>query len=613
VSDTGKRLAVAIGVALALAPLLLFTYFALSTRLLGDDYINLGYAMKVGTWEAMLYWRETWNGGYSNFLLYGVLAPLGIAAPPLFSVSLIATALVAYIWLVNTALASLKIRAHRGAIVIVLASLMAAATINGIYTPHTFHWFTSAVVYMWPACMFLLGMALAVETGRRIQGDIPLLLAAIASAAYAFVNAGFSEISLVFQLSAVALIAVFVFFFGAGPKRKLFLMLTAAALLGTFASLALQVSAPGFAARSSAPVHGSILSLPLRDLVTLIGRAIGETSLYAGQQKSFAGFMLVTFAAMFMTLSAGNRRGADAVSRPMRATKAPLAAALIIQLLFLPILWSHSSDSIQLLGRFSYGFASVVGINLLMILTLLALMWRRSLDRLLQRRHGLMLYCSGVLLAVCFLFTMTQIRAIHVKAAAYAFFTVVSLLLMMGSQLSSIASAPNLRRLLVLSLCATAGAIITLAFVVSVEIFLVRFVNKRSISAAVFAMMLAGMMNGVTLGALLRQGFYLSGANIAWLRWHRLFCFAVALAIGAGIVIGQGQRIPYIREYVDIWESQHHTIIRLRDEGDPSVFTINLKRIVAGKMDHTPPPYTIAPLRWDEKIFYGLDWTRGYE
>lgn len=613
-SGIDKRVAVAFGVALALVPLLLFAFFGLSTRLHADDYANLALPLRIGAWEAMLHWRGLWNGGYSNFLLYGLLAPLGVAAPPFFAFTLIATGFVAFSWFVNRVLAHLSIEEYRRAMVVALASLMMAATINGIYTPHTFHWFTSAVVYMWPAGMFLLGISLAVEAARRLRGNIQLLLAAIASAVYAFVNAGFSEMYLVFQLSAVALIAGFVMFFPAGPRRRSYLALTLAALFASFASLALQISAPGFVTRSSASVHTSIFALPLRDIFNLIGQALDETLLYAGQQKGFAGFMLVAFAALFVTLSAGNHFSVESASRRLRAVKAPHAFALIMQILFVPILWSQQSNSPQVFGRFSYAYLTAVSLNLLAIVVLLALVWRdRMFTDMLNSGDGLMKYCTVVLLVVCLFFAMNQYRTIDFRASSYLFFSALTLLIMLATQLAALADETRLRRLPLLCAFITASAIVTLAVLVSVETFMVRYIVRRSLAPIPYALMLAGLINGLTLGALIRRGIRLTGARGVWLRRLRLICLVGALVIAAGIVIGQGKRIPYMKEYVEIWESQHQEIIRLRDAGDPSVLTMNLKRIVGGKIDQTPPTYLVAPIEPREKLFYGLGDTRDLE
>ena len=202
--------------------------------------------MKIGIWETLLHWRGIWNGGYSSFLLWGLLAPLGKAAAAAFSFITISSLFVAYSWLANTALARLDRREDRRTIAVCLASLMAAATINGFYSPHTLYWYASGVTYTFPVVMFLVGIALAGETAHRLSGRLKQALAALFTALYAFINGGFSELYLVFQLTCVAMMACYYYFLYAGSKRRTYLVLALAASLGTFASLWLQVSGARF-------------------------------------------------------------------------------------------------------------------------------------------------------------------------------------------------------------------------------------------------------------------------------------------------------------------------------------------------------------------------------
>ena len=303
----GRRMAVVTGVMLALVPLLLFAYLGLHSRLMLDDYFHLGLARDIGVWNAMEVLRKVWNGDYSNFLLYGLLAPLGAAAPPLFSLFLCASAFVGFGWLTNTLLAYLGLRAHRRAASVVLASLTTAATINGFYHTQVFFWLTAAVEYSWPAVMLLLGIALATATVRRLRSRTELFLAAFATALYAFANAGLSELYLVFQLSAVALITLFVFIFQHSPSRKIYLILAMAGLLGTIASLPVQLSSPGVAIRSSLSVVAGTPIFPVRHLPDLLDRVLDTALKYMGLEASFAGFMLVASAGLFITLSVRNR------------------------------------------------------------------------------------------------------------------------------------------------------------------------------------------------------------------------------------------------------------------------------------------------------------------
>jgi len=535
VTKLSRRVAVICGVALALVPLLLFAYLGLHNRLLADDHVYLGLASDVGTWKAMEIWREVWNGDYSNFLLYGLLAHLGTAAPPLFSLFLCASAFVGFSWLTNTVLACLRISAHRREASVVLAALTTAATINGFYHAQVFYWLTAAVEYTWPAVMLLLGIALAAATARGIRGSVQHGLAAFAAALYALINAGFSEMYLVFQLTAVALIAVFVFVFQHGPKRKAYVILAMAGLLGTVASLPLQLTTPGVAFRSSLSQAFRSPVIPVRDLPILLGRTLEMTLDYAGQQASFAGFMLVAFAGLFVALTLGKRYPVDSKLRRISGVNAPIAFALIAQVLFVPILWTHSSDNLQVFGRFSYAFMLVVCLNLSAITVLLALLWRRDLlDKALDRRSGLMMYCGFVLLLACLLFAMTQVRNIHYRAMSYLFITAVILLIMLAWQLTCMADEPLMKGLFRLSAFATAGAFLTLAALLAVKLWSVGYIIDRTLTSVTFALMLAGLLNGVALGALIQRGFYMTDAEALSLRGLRLLCLLVALSIAAG-------------------------------------------------------------------------------
>ena len=597
------------GVALAQVPLLLFTYFGLHTRLLIDDYAYMGLARQIGAWEAMLQWRELLHGDYSNFLLHGLLAPLAEKAPPIFSLIMMTAAFVGFSWLVNKVLSCLEICRHRHKIVVALASLSVAATIIGFYTAQAFYWMSAAVEYTWPSTVLLLGIALAVETGRRLHSKLHHGLAAAAAVFYAFVNAGFSELYLVAQMALAGLAAVYVYAFQHGRKRRTYLILALALCLGTFSGLLAQLSAPGHANKISQPKLYGYLMLPVRDLPALVSGAFSLTLQYSGQQAGFAGFMLVVFAGLFMTLSAASPTARDPIARKISVTAAPTAISLAVQLLFLPILWSHRSDDLQVFGRFSYAYMTVISINLLMILVLLTLLWRRRLNQLLTKRNGLMMYCSCVLLVVCLLFMFTQVRNIHYKASSYLFFTALAMLLMVAGQLTFTASEPRFSKLFQASLFVAACAVLTLSAQLAVMLWGTGIIIERSLAAATFVLMIAGLLIGVSLGALIHRGYELTIAPAARPFWIRLFCLVFAGTIAAGIVFGQAHRIVNLRNFAETWDADYQTIIRLRDEGDPAVYT---KFFALGSSKYyrarTPAEHGFSTLGWMQKLFYGLDY-----
>jgi len=573
-----------------------------------DDYGHLALPREIGIWQAMLFWREAWQGDYSNYLLYGLLAPLGASAPSLFALFFCASAFVGFGWLCNIILARLGIQGHRRVPSVILASLTTAATINGFYDPQVFYFMSPALDYGWPAVMLLLGIALVMTVARRLQGKLQHVLAAVAAAIYAFLSAGLSEMYLVFQLTALAFIAVFVLVLQHCPKRNSLVILAMAGLLGTIASLPVQLTTPGMAYRGLLWWRPDRLTYPIRDLTMLVDRTLHWTLDYVGQQTVFAGFMLVVFAGLFVILTVAKPYAADSKSRSAPGVIAPVAFALIVQVLFIPILWTHSSDDIQVFGRFSYAFALVIFLNLMAVVVLLALLWRRDLlAKAFARRNCLKMVCGCVLLLVCLLFALTQARNIHYKASSYLFVTTIALLTALAGLLAIDADEPSLKRISQLAAFATAVAFLTLAALIAVNLWAVGFVTERTLAPAVYALMLAGLLNGVALGDLIVQGFYRTDTKAVWLRCLRIFCLAVALSLAAGMVMGHTGRISQVRQDAEIWDANHQEILRLRDAGDPAVYTKEFQSLHYRHVGDTPSRYWTIPLLTMQRMFYGLD------
>ena len=192
----------------------------------------------------MLFWRENWSGDYTNFLLHGLLAPLGVVVPSIFPLLIIAVGLLGFVWLNLKLLAFLRIMHHRYLIAVALASLILAAAINGFYSVEAFYWYSATLEYTFPALTLLLCIAIVVETASRLHSNPQLSAAAIAVSAIAFINAGFSEMYLVFQLVFLALLVVCVYKFADGPKHRTYLVLSCAGFFGTLVSLPVQLTAP---------------------------------------------------------------------------------------------------------------------------------------------------------------------------------------------------------------------------------------------------------------------------------------------------------------------------------------------------------------------------------
>ncbi len=79
------RLAPLLCLCLALLPTLLFAWLGAHSRPYADDYGYLSNSLEVGAWRPMLFWREHWQGDFTNPLVYSLLAPLGRLGPAVFA------------------------------------------------------------------------------------------------------------------------------------------------------------------------------------------------------------------------------------------------------------------------------------------------------------------------------------------------------------------------------------------------------------------------------------------------------------------------------------------------------------------------------------------------
>ena len=195
-------------------------------------------------------------------------------------------------------------------------------------------------------------------------GDMPKLrieAATVIVAALSFLNAVFSAMYLVFQGAFLSLLLPGAMSFMYGPKRRRYLILLCAGWLSTAAGALVIATAPGFSVRLASTVYAELnLGSPIRDLPALLLRTVAITFEQIGHQPAFAGFALMLSLTLCLTLSAYRPRNPVAARRTPALAAGPLLAGLFVQALFLPILWSHTSDATQFLGRFSTGFFLVI-------------------------------------------------------------------------------------------------------------------------------------------------------------------------------------------------------------------------------------------------------------
>ena len=428
-------------------------------------------------------------------------------------------------------------------------------------------------------------------------------------AAVGFINAGFSEMFMMFQLIFLMLLVFCLFVFAVGSRRRTYLVFASAGLLGSLASLPVQLSAPGVIYRSSLPEFYGTLMTPIRDLPFLVSRTLDETFQRVGHQPAFAGFILVLAAGMFAALTL--YKPVPVETKPVTHSFAEKATVLgfFVQLIFIPILWSHSSDNMQVLGRFSLGFAVVIILNLASVLVFALLLWRRDwVSVLLNKRNGVMLYSASVFLAIGGLFALSQFRSIHYRAAAYLFFSALAWINLLSWQLIAVVGEPRAKTTARLAVLCTSLAALTFAGLIAVSLFGQGFIIERVFAPVSFLLMISSLFWGLSLGVLLRRAQLMTKVDGRWTRWHTLLSLLVCIIVGTGIVLGQARRIEDLSESARLWDEVHQEIIRLRDSGDSAVYTRVFPLRLASSLDSPTARYSTGTMHWRQKMYYGLDY-----
>ena len=552
---------------LAALPLALFMLLGHYSRLMSDDYCAIAVGQELGAWDGMRYWYNSWAGSYANFFFKSAIAPLDTLVPAITPTLIIALCWLAGLWLAAQILPRLGIQRARGSLSALISAAVLAAVINGLHSPQSFYWFAASTHYTLPMAALAGWLGLMIWAAQR-RRRASTIVAAGAGFGLCFVCGGASEIFVLFQVVLLTFCALPVMIAIRQRVAGPFLLIYAAGGLASLIAFFLQLSSPGLADRAA--TDAALMGLALRSLPELITGGAAATIKALGHAPLFAGFMLLLALGL---LAADRNAKARAASLSLRLGIAPLALGLILQLLWLPIIFSHISDDAQFLGRYSGGYLSVVVINLLLTLAFPLLLHQR--DRIqgwLSRNPGrASLAAALILLIIALIFGLTQIRSIHDRAGAYLFTTALSLLTILAWQLRSghAGARANLSRWMLLY--ALIAAIASLAAIVVAALFGRGFVDDRILAPALFLLLTPGLFFGAYLGSMLaRTAAACHGSQAAW-RAIMLGCAGLAFVISLGMMLGQASHIPDFRAYADAWDQRHQQILAQRESGATAI------------------------------------------
>ena len=552
---------------LALLPLLLFGYMGQHSRMLSDDYAYLAVGRDLGPWEAIFHWRNTWNGSYTDQIIHGVFARFGAEAPRILSVLLVTSWLLTLSWLIKCTLCRLNVERHRNSISLGAAALTVVAMINAFHSQQSQYWYTANVAYGLSLAAFILLLVFVLKSASIFDDSHRLLPAAMFGFAYCFMAAGFAAMYMVFQLCSLAFLLVLAVLYARRTGRQTVLVLISAGLVATAASFLIQITAPGVAIRSvRISSVESVSKRALPDLAEALAEALYR---FAGQEEAFAGFVMLFGFGLFAALLLHRSQSGAALRQRAELARAPLWSGIIIQAIFVPILWMHTSDQQSVLGKFSYAYSSVIVINLgLLLLFLFLLRRRRSLGALLLISRNRLVIISGcVLLVVLILFVGAQFRSIHHRASRFLFATSTLLIWMLAWQLTAALDDERLKRYGQAAILITVASAFSYILLLVIPLYTLGRTNARITTPAVLLHVSLGLVWGAYIGCLLRRTSSASLSDDPWLRRIGLSGLASALVIGAGIMLGQAGFIPNLQTFAREWDERERLIISQRDSG----------------------------------------------
>ena len=584
-------------------PLLLFAYMGQFSRLLVDDYTHVRRGLELGPWAGMLHWRNVWNGSYSHYILHGLVAPLDTAVPRVFPTVIIAAWLLGLFWLIANILNRVQERRDRVAWSFIMSACAVTASINALSTQESFLWYSASTRYSLPLTLFILYLALVTATMSQQRRRSRLLMAGIAGFAICFFAAGLAETYLVFQLSMLSCLLVLAAVIALRTGQRGYFQLIAAGCAATCLSAAVHVTAPGFHIRAA--TLSRIFGSSAHSLPDLFARTAELTFQYLGRQEPFAGFMMLfgigLCAALLIEDYVPVRSGVALAG----LAKQPLWLGLIVQLLFIAILWTHTSDDPQVLGRFSRAFFTVVSLNWAFVAFFLILIWqRRRVEELLQNSQKGYLFLSGaILLVVLVMFAATQFRSIHFKAVAYLFASSMVLLGILAGQLALILSDSRATTFVLVAGLSLAMTVVSLGVLFAAGLIGGHLV-ARIMAPTAFMQVIPGLIWGACVGYLIRRTCLATPADSRRLQMMGLSSLLLAIAIGAGIVLGHAKLVPDLSLYAREWDQRHQLILSLRDSGLTEVEVAPLSFDLSYYLMHqdlsTEPEQSLA------ETYYGL-------
>lgn len=561
-------------VAGALAPALFVAYLGSFSRLMGDDYGYFSTALRLGFRDSFGHWWNNWHGSYTFIVAFDALAPLGPEnLPPLMPTVMILLFTLGQAWLVLHILRSLQISRHRLLIAGIVAALGTFAIIISFHTWENIFHFIATLRHTMPVGAFLVFLGLALELAPRLRTRSQSAWAAGTCALLCFVIAGMSELHALLQLVALLILAGYSGLCIRRPPWASRCLLFAGGLLGSAASLLLQLSAPGATMRVEQTATLEYTQ-PVGDLPTLIARTLESSYSYIGHPGSILGFMLLLAVGLAVALATYRPKSALAKGASMTLSAPVMLAGLILQLALFPVLWLQLPAPTTTLETLVASFTLVRGFHILMIAAFAIVTLQRKMfeARLNRRADGALLASAWVLFAVMVMCGAAQSRELPAEASAYLFVTALALLGNLSMLLLSLKHDIQARRFTLAALLAIVMALAGVALPIAVGFYTLGFIFDRTLAVSSLAQVMLGLVWGAYIGFLVQRACHGAESHTRIARWIPAVGLAVTAAIVVvSVVLPHLRLAPSFAAYAREWDARHARIVRLRDSGQREI------------------------------------------
>ena len=231
-------------------------------------------------------------------------------------------------------------------------------------------------------------------------------------------------------------------------------------------------------------------------LPSLLSNALSKTYQFVTAQNVLVAFLLLYFLGMLLMLISEFSVLRQEREQRVEINTAVWCIGLMIQLILAPVLLMQLSDNPQVLGRYSWRFALIIAINVLLILVyLLALLKRRDLNNFISKQDQSVFLCT---LAMGFGFVVFALAAIlhnsgmDDRSRLYLSLTTLTILVTVSQQLLSVAPTIVVYKRAWMAILLYGSAVVITFVLAFVAMYGQGFVTARVMASANFLMVLPG-------------------------------------------------------------------------------------------------------------------------